>query len=279
MRRHAEMLTADVFGNPHSVEPDLAAWPPSSWSGPASGCCASSTPRRTSTASSSPRTPSHALKLVGESYPFMPGGRFLLTFDNHNSVNGIREFARAHGAAIDLRAGGAAGHAGWTKRRSSRSSRRGSSGHPGLFAYPAQSNFSGVQHPLDVDRRAQDAGLGRPARRGRLRADQPARPVAAGIPTSSSCPSTRCSATRPASARSSRRRRARQAAPAVVRRRHDHRRVGRGRPLLPGGRGLRPSRTARSTSSACPPSGSASTSSSAWEWTPSTSACSASPAG
>jgi selenocysteine lyase/cysteine desulfurase len=26
-----------------------------------------------------------------------PGDRFLLTFDNHNSVNGIREFARARG--------------------------------------------------------------------------------------------------------------------------------------------------------------------------------------
>jgi len=32
------------------------------------------------------------------------------------------------------------------------------SGRPGLFAYPAQSNFSGVQHPLDWVRRAQDAG-------------------------------------------------------------------------------------------------------------------------
>ena len=33
------------------------------------------------------------MKLVGKSYPF-PNGRYLLTFDNHNSVNGIREFAR-----------------------------------------------------------------------------------------------------------------------------------------------------------------------------------------
>ena len=29
------------------------------------------------------------------------GGRLLLTADNHNSVNGIREFARARGAAVD----------------------------------------------------------------------------------------------------------------------------------------------------------------------------------
>ena len=41
-----------------------------------------------------------ALKLVGESYPFEPGGTYLLTFDNHNSVNGIREFARSRGAAV-----------------------------------------------------------------------------------------------------------------------------------------------------------------------------------
>ena len=40
---------------------------------------------------------SGALKLVGESYPFAADGQYLMTFDNHNSVNGIREFARAKG--------------------------------------------------------------------------------------------------------------------------------------------------------------------------------------
>ena len=43
---------------------------------------------------------SAALKLVGEAYPFGPGDHYLLTFDNHNSVNGIREFARQKGAAF-----------------------------------------------------------------------------------------------------------------------------------------------------------------------------------
>lgn len=38
---------------------------------------------------------SGALNLVGESRPFMADGRLLLTADNHNSVNGIREFAQA----------------------------------------------------------------------------------------------------------------------------------------------------------------------------------------
>ena len=43
---------------------------------------------------------SAALKLVAESYPFGPGGRFVLTADNHNSVHGIREYARARGATL-----------------------------------------------------------------------------------------------------------------------------------------------------------------------------------
>ena len=41
-----------------------------------------------------------ALKHVGESYPFTSSGRLLLSADNHNSVNGIREFARAAGTAV-----------------------------------------------------------------------------------------------------------------------------------------------------------------------------------
>ena len=43
-----------------------------------------------------------------------------------------------------------------------------------LFAYPAQSNFSGAQHPLDWIPQAQEQGLGCAAGRGGLRPDQPA---------------------------------------------------------------------------------------------------------
>jgi len=100
---------------------------------------------------------SGALRLVGESYPFRPGGRLLLTFDNHNSVNGLREFARAKGAEVtyvpvvppELRAGSAA---------LLRELGRCEPGAPQLLAYPAQSNFTGVQHPLAWIPLAQDAG-------------------------------------------------------------------------------------------------------------------------
>jgi len=85
---------------------------------------------------------------VGEAYPFERGDRFLLTFDNHNSVNGIREFARARGAETiyvplilpDTRVD--------EKALLAHLDRPAGSGHS-LFAYPAQSNFSGIQHPLD----------------------------------------------------------------------------------------------------------------------------------
>ncbi len=108
---------------------------------------------------------SGALKLVGEAYPFEPGGVFLLSYDNHNSVNGIREFAACKGAAVSyvpvreedlrldpeqvrtaLRGAGGPG------------ARAGAAGAAKLFAYPAQSNFSGAQHPLDWVAEAQELG-------------------------------------------------------------------------------------------------------------------------
>jgi molybdenum cofactor sulfurtransferase len=116
-----------------------------------------------------------ALRLVGEAYPFGPGDNYLLTFDNHNSVNGIREFARAKGARVSYIAvtpeemrverdplarrltTPAAGGQRLVSRLVDglRGSRKG--GH-NLFAYPAQSNFSGVQHPLEWIAEAQAGG-------------------------------------------------------------------------------------------------------------------------
>ena len=109
-----------------------------------------------------------ALRLVGESYPFGPGGRYLLTFDNHNSVNGIRQFARARGATVtyipltstDLRISeeALARHLEAAAPGRRRFARRPGPGAGWLFAYPAQSNFSGVQHPLAWIAQAQAAG-------------------------------------------------------------------------------------------------------------------------
>ena len=48
--------------------------------------------------------------------------------------------------------------------------------HHNLFAYPAQSNFSGVQHPLEWIAQAHARGWDVLLDCGRVRADQPARP-------------------------------------------------------------------------------------------------------
>src|SRR5690606_30080894 len=86
-----------------------------------------------------------ALKLVGEGYPFEARSSFRLTADNHNSVNGIREYAASRGADVryirigtDLRVADLEAQL-----------EGADPGVPNLFAYPAQANFSGVKHPLE----------------------------------------------------------------------------------------------------------------------------------
>ncbi len=156
VRRHMEMLLGSVLGNPHSSNPTSAA---------ATAYVESCRRRVLDFFHADPAeyvaiftaNASQALKLVGESYPFEAGDRFLLTFDNHNSVNGIREFDRVHGAETiyvpvqppELRVDEAA------LERELGLARIG--GH-NLFAFPAQSNFSGVQHPLSWIARAQELG-------------------------------------------------------------------------------------------------------------------------
>ena len=156
VREHVELLCSQVFGNPHSTNPASLAM---------TALVERARQYVLSYFNASPEeylvifTPnaSGALKLVGESYPFAQGGQYLLTFDNHNSVNGIREFARARGAVTtyvpleppDLRVNEARVHHLLAQSRP---------GQPHLFAYPAQSNVSGVQHPLDWIAHAQSLG-------------------------------------------------------------------------------------------------------------------------
>jgi molybdenum cofactor sulfurtransferase len=100
---------------------------------------------------------SAALRLVGEAYRFGPGGTFALTADNHNSVNGIREFARGKGARVvyvpvtapELRV---------DRATMAYVLRTATPGAHNLMAFPAQSNFSGVQHRLDLVDEAHAAG-------------------------------------------------------------------------------------------------------------------------
>jgi selenocysteine lyase/cysteine desulfurase len=97
---------------------------------------------------------SGAVRLVAEAYPFGPDVPLVLSADNHNSVNGVREYARRCGAAVEhlpLNRDLMLHDAPQLLARVARSG--------GLLAYPAQSNFSGVRHPLSLISTAQRLGL------------------------------------------------------------------------------------------------------------------------
>ncbi|KAK3985731.1 molybdenum cofactor sulfurase [Cladorrhinum sp. PSN332] len=191
---HASRLTSQLYGNPHSVNPSSQA---------ATEEINTTRARILSHLNASPEeyvvifTPnaSGAARLVGESYPFQPNQRLVLTADNHNSINGIRVMAASKGtkttyipletpslrldtnkvmAALSPNTVGARGRglfnrviSGCIPRRSSTHTLHQEKQTPwpkqkgktqGLFAYPAQSNFTGIRHPLDLVTLAQQKG-------------------------------------------------------------------------------------------------------------------------
>ena len=151
-----KLLREHVFGNPHSANPTSAAMTELVEQARAAVHAFFRASPEEYVVVFTPNA-TGALRLVGEAYPFRTGDRFLLTFDNHNSVNGIREFARARGAettylpsvAPDLRVDG---------QLLPRYLTEVGGDHNNLFAFPAQSNFSGVHHPLDWIDQAHDHG-------------------------------------------------------------------------------------------------------------------------
>jgi selenocysteine lyase/cysteine desulfurase len=151
VHQHAEFLSQTVLGNPHSENPasilattlvdearseilDFFDADPAEYA-----VCFTA-------------NATAALRLVGESFPFGPRSRFILSADNHNSVNGIREFAKRRGARVK--------HLPLDEELRPRLDQIDlpTATAPSLFAFPAQSNFSGVQHPLSLVSEAQDRG-------------------------------------------------------------------------------------------------------------------------
>jgi selenocysteine lyase/cysteine desulfurase len=156
IKQHQELLQNHVYGNPHSTNPTSLA-----------------STRLIDSARKAvlkffkasedeyvvifTANASGALKLVGESYPFSEGSRYLLTFDNHNSVNGIREYAVARAAQVTyipvlpprMRL---------DEEKLAKQLKLPTTSSNKLFAFPAQSNFSAVQHPLKWIEKAHDFG-------------------------------------------------------------------------------------------------------------------------
>lgn len=144
--KHFELLRNNVFGNPHSANPTSIAMTD-----------LVERTRQTTldyfNAGDDYRlvftlNATGALKLTGEAFPFTEGSRFLATFDNHNSVNGIREFARNRGAEVQY------SPLSYPELRIDEEALEGNLSRidrerHNLFAFPAQSNYSGVKHSLD----------------------------------------------------------------------------------------------------------------------------------
>ncbi len=156
VQTHTKLLLENVFGNPHSTNPTSLAMTHLVESARASVLkFFNASPDEYACIFT--QNASGALKLVGESYPFGPGDTYLLTFDNHNSVNGIREFARSKGATIhyspvlppEMRI---------DDEKLTNFLDFKKTGGNNLFSFPAQSNFSGVQHSLDWIEKAHERG-------------------------------------------------------------------------------------------------------------------------
>jgi selenocysteine lyase/cysteine desulfurase len=152
--KHLEMLQNEVLGNPHSKNP---------------------TSKRATVLTSKARNrvieyfraedyfcvftmnATHALKIVGEGYPFSKNGYFMLLTDNHNSVNGIREYAKEYNAGFnyvrinveDLCI---------NKQELLYNLKSHNDKENKLFAFPAQSNVTGVKHDLKWIEIAQNEG-------------------------------------------------------------------------------------------------------------------------
>ncbi len=153
IERHSARLLGDVFGNPHSENPAALR---------STDSMERARARVLQFFRADPAeydvvftaNASAALRIVGESFPFERGSRFVLTADNHNSVNGIRRFATRAGA--DVRYVSLDDVLRPIEPR--RYFEGATAGRANLFAYPAQSNYSGARHPLGWIAEAHGAG-------------------------------------------------------------------------------------------------------------------------
>ena len=142
VRRDMRRLQASVRGNPHAD------------SGPSAASTAATDRARALTLEFVGADPavydvvftsnaSAAIRILAEAFPFDRNSRLVLTADNHNSVNGLAwpaRRAKARVALVPLAADLRGDDPAFALVRAA---------GPSLFAFPAQSNFSGVRHPLE----------------------------------------------------------------------------------------------------------------------------------
>ena len=154
INKHQEFLKHEVYGNPHSVNPSSLL----------SGKLISRTRERVLAFFNAwdyycifTQNASGALQIVGECYPFDKGSKLLLTADNHNSVNGIREYCHCRGGESIYSEMNAVGLS-INENELNKNLQASASTVEKLFAFPAQSNVSGVRHSLHWVKKAHDLG-------------------------------------------------------------------------------------------------------------------------
>jgi molybdenum cofactor sulfurtransferase len=104
-----------------------------------------------------------AQKLVGECFPWSPSSEFCHTMDNHTSILGIREYVRAAGAQTSVVDHNSACQCSSEHFDNKRQARGISTTSPtfSLYAFPAESNFSGRRYDLSRHlKRARSGGIG-----------------------------------------------------------------------------------------------------------------------
>jgi selenocysteine lyase/cysteine desulfurase len=151
VRRDARRLLAAVRGNPHAESaPSSASTAVMERARAMTLAFVGADPRRYDLVFTANAT--GAIRILAEAFPFARGSRLVLTADNHNSVNGLAWPARRARGRVAL-----VGLDG-DLRCADPSPALQPSDAPSLFAYPAQSNFSGVRHPLEWVELAQSRG-------------------------------------------------------------------------------------------------------------------------
>jgi selenocysteine lyase/cysteine desulfurase len=154
LEKHQALLRENVFGNPHSTNPTSQT----------ATRLVEETRKKVLDFFNAgddyfcifTQNASGAMKIVGECYPFGPGSFLLLSLDNHNSANGIREFAhnkRAEFAYTPLEKDTLYIDKTVLMENLDRHHEKNR-----LFIYPAQSNVSGIRHPLEFVQAAHDKG-------------------------------------------------------------------------------------------------------------------------
>ena len=155
LQKHYELLSKNVFGNPHSINPTSSF----------STELVEETRRAILTFFNASddylciftANASGALRIVGDCYPFDENSLLVLSKDNHNSVLGISEKATLKGAKthfvhVDREMRLIENEMFQALEMNNEYARK-------LLAYPAQSNYSGVQHSLSWVKLAQQKGF------------------------------------------------------------------------------------------------------------------------